>query len=175
MAIGKEALTFAWAVKIFHYFPYAWHIIDRPKTLRNNHYLLNCRSQPKRITIHYLLHDFTTKYIKGKLNVLADSMSHLLSKLHMTGNDLLHISIKCITHHVRASDLQVERIFEETSKDDTLLQLKHVIHNGWPTKVQYLDPELQEYWKFHQQKTIEDGLNLRNTNIVILTLFTMRC
>ena len=45
--------------------------------------------------------------------------------------------------------------------------LKHTITYGWPKTMQELPKELQAYWTFREEMTIEDGLILKATGIVI--------
>ena len=45
--------------------------------------------------------------------------------------------------------------------------LKHTITFGWPHTVQELPKELQAYWTFREEMTVEDGLILKATRIVI--------
>ena len=45
--------------------------------------------------------------------------------------------------------------------------LKHIIHQGWPKTVKEVTQEIQKYWTFHEELTIEDGLILKGTRIVI--------
>ena len=45
--------------------------------------------------------------------------------------------------------------------------LKHTITFGWPHTVQELPKELQAFWTFREEMTVEDGLILKATRIVI--------
>ena len=45
--------------------------------------------------------------------------------------------------------------------------LKYTITHGWPRTVQELPQELQAYWTFREDMTVEDGLILKATRIVI--------
>ena len=40
---------------------------------------------------------------------------------------------------------------------------------GWPKTIKQVPPELQPYWTFREELTIEDGLILKGTRIVILS------
>ena len=48
-----------------------------------------------------------------------------------------------------------------------LVLLKHMITNGWPNSIKEVPPEIQAYWTFQEELTIEDGLILKGTLIVI--------
>ena len=45
--------------------------------------------------------------------------------------------------------------------------LKHTITQGWPSKVKEVPSVLQSYWTFGEELTIEDGIILKGTRIVI--------
>ena len=52
-------------------------------------------------------------------------------------------------------------------EDDVLAVLKQVITQGWPSNIKEVPSELQPYWTFREELTIEDGLILKGTRIVI--------
>ena len=54
-----------------------------------------------------------------------------------------------------------------TQEDDELILLKHTNTNAWPNSIKEVPPEIQAYWTFHEELTIEDGLVLKGTQIVI--------
>ena len=45
--------------------------------------------------------------------------------------------------------------------------LKYIIQQGWPKTIKEVPQEIQKYWTFHEELTIEDGLILKGTRIVI--------
>ena len=53
--------------------------------------------------------------------------------------------------------------------DDGLALLKHTIMQGWPSSIKQVPPVLQPYWTFKEEFTVEDGLILKGTRIVIPT------
>ena len=65
----------------------------------------------------------------------------------------------------RCDSLQQLRV--ATPADDELAILKHTIMQGWPKTIKQVPPELQPYWTFREELTIEDGLILEGTRIVI--------
>ena len=56
-----------------------------------------------------------------------------------------------------------------TQADDELALLKHTIMQGWPSSIKQVPPVLQPYWTFSEELTVEDGLLLKGTKIVIST------
>ena len=53
--------------------------------------------------------------------------------------------------------------------DDELALLKHTIVQGWPNSIKQVPPEIQAFWTFREELTVEDGLILKGTRIVIPT------
>ena len=52
-------------------------------------------------------------------------------------------------------------------EDDELALLKHAIMSGWPSSIKQVPHILQSYWTFREELTVEDGLILKGTRIVI--------
>ena len=67
----------------------------------------------------------------------------------------------------RCDSLQQLRL--ATQADDELAILKHTIMQGWPKTIKQVPPELHSYWTSREELTIEDGLILKGTRIVILS------
>ena len=53
--------------------------------------------------------------------------------------------------------------------DDELALLKHTIMQGWPKSIKQVSPVFQPFWRFREELTVEDGLILKGTRIVIPT------
>ena len=45
--------------------------------------------------------------------------------------------------------------------------LKHIVQTGWPPEIHDIPKEIQPYWTFQEQITIEDGLLLKGTHIIV--------
>ena len=54
-----------------------------------------------------------------------------------------------------------------TQTNDELAILKHTIMQGWPKPIKQVPPMLHPYWMFREKLTIEDGLILKGTRIII--------
>ena len=51
--------------------------------------------------------------------------------------------------------------------DEELVLLKHTIMQGWPSSIKQVSHVLQPYWTSREELTVEDGLILKGTRIVI--------
>ena len=65
----------------------------------------------------------------------------------------------------RSDSLSEMRI--ATQQDDELALLKHTITHGWPGIIRKVPSEIQAYWIFREELTIEDGIVLKGTQIVV--------
>ena len=54
-----------------------------------------------------------------------------------------------------------------TQEDDELALLKHTIMHGWPITIGEVPSEIQPYWTFREELSIEDGIVLEGTWIVV--------
>ena len=52
-------------------------------------------------------------------------------------------------------------------EDDELVLLKHIITQGWSSTIKEVPNVLQPYWTFREKLTVENGLVLKGTRIVI--------
>ena len=72
-----------------------------------------------------------------------------------------------ITKQLPARSDSLQQLGVATQADDELAILKHTIMQGWPKNIKQVPLELQPYWTFREELTIEDGLILKGTRIVI--------
>ena len=72
-----------------------------------------------------------------------------------------------ITSQLKARSATLNRLHTATQEDDEVILLKHMITNRWPNSIKEVPPEIQAYWTFWEELTIEDGLVLKGTRIVL--------
>ena len=169
VAIELEALAVAWSMEKFHHFLYASHFMletdQKPLEAILAKSLNQATPRMQRLLLRTFPYDFTVKYIEGPTNQLADCLSRLgCLKDRIV---LPKLQVHAITSQVRANSDKLQEIRLETAQDDELALLKHTITTGWPKHIQDLPREMQAYWNFREELTVEDGLVLKNTRIVI--------
>ena len=169
VAIEIEALGVAWAMEKCHHFLYASHFIletdQKPLEAILSKSLDQATPRLQRNLIRTFTYMFTVRYIPGTTNQLADCLSCLgdqkdsikLPKLHMNQ----------ITKQLPARCDSLQHLRVATQADGELAILKHIIMQGWPKTIKQVPPELQPYWTFREELTIEDGFILKGTRIVI--------
>ena len=153
----------------FHYFLHASHFIletdEKPLEAILSKSLNQATPRLQRIQIRTFPYHFTVHYIPGVTNQLNDWVSGLggekdaikLPKLHMYQ----------ITRQLSARSDSLNQLRASTQGDNERALLKHIIMQGWPSSIKQVAPVLQPYWTFREELTVEDGLILKGTRIVI--------
>ena len=72
-----------------------------------------------------------------------------------------------ITHQLPASIDSLHQLRLSAQADDELALLKHTIMQGLPKSIKQVSPELKPFWTFREELTLEDGLILKGTRIVV--------
>ena len=99
------------------------------------------------------------------MNQLADCLLRLGNQ-----NDSIKLPklyVYQITSQLKARSDTLNQLHTATQEDDELILLKHMITNRRPNSIKEVPPEIQVYWTFWEELTIEDGLVLKGTQIVI--------
>ena len=77
------------------------------------------------------------------------------------------LCVNQITSQLKARSDSLHNLQLATQDDEKLAILKHVIQKRWPKTVKEVPSEIQPYWTFHEELTVEDGLVLKGTRIII--------
>ena len=73
------------------------------------------------------------------------------------------LRVNAITQQLSNPDDVIQDIRLKTAKDDELSLLKHIMTTGWPEHIREVPKEIQPYWKFREELTVENGLLLKST------------
>ena len=169
VAIELEALAVSLAMEQFHHFLYATKFVletdQKPLETILAKSLNAATPRLQRKLVKTFADDFTVKYLPGENNQLADCLLRLgcLQDKIKLPRLKVHLLTKCLS----ATSDKLQQIQQATQDDDTMALLKHTITLGWPHTVQELPKDLQAYWTFREEMTVEDGLILKATRIVI--------
>ena len=74
-----------------------------------------------------------------------------------------------ITNQLCARSNSLNQIRIATQDDDEIALLMHTITQGWPRTIKEVNTVLQTNWTFREELTIEDGIILKGTQIVVPT------
>ena len=72
-----------------------------------------------------------------------------------------------ITNQLCARSNSLQQIRIATQEDDELALLKHTITQACPSTVKEVPSILQSYWTFREELTVEDGIILKGTRVVM--------
>ena len=110
-------------------------------------------------------YNFTVHYIPAVTNQLVNCLSRLGGQKDTIKLPKIHVYQ--ITQQLSARNDSLNQLRVSTQADDELALLKHTIMQGWPSSIKQVPPVLQPYWTFREEITVEDGLILKGTRIVI--------
>ncbi|KAI8519529.1 hypothetical protein Bbelb_027860 [Branchiostoma belcheri] len=124
----------------------------------------------QRLLLRLQHYDYTIKYKPGKEMLLADALSRLSPHDKKEMEDM-----KVQIHHiVRVTTTKLEEIRQETNKeinggikDQELQLLAEAVTQGWPQKRNEIPPEIQGYWTIRDDISVEDGVLLAGSRIII--------
>ena len=153
----------------FHHFLYASHFTletnQKPLETILAKSLTEATPQLQQLLICTFPYDFTVGYIKGSNNQLAACLSRLGCQKDMI--ELPKLKIHAITKQLHATSDRLNQFYTETALDEEMALLKYIVQTGWPHEIHDIPKEIQPYWTFQEQITIEDGLLLKGTCIIV--------
>ena len=168
VAIEIESLAVAWAMEKPHHFLYASHFIletdQKPLEAILSKSLNQAIPRLQRILLRTFPYHFTVCYIPGVTNQLANCLSQLGQKYTIK---LPKLHLYQIINQLCAGSDSLNQLRVSMQADDELALLKHTIMQGWPSSIKQVPQVLQPYWTLREEHTVEDGLILKGTRIVI--------
>ena len=81
--------------------------------------------------------------------------------------ELPKLKIHAITKQLHATSDRLNQFHTETAQDEEMALLKHIVQAEWHPEIHEIPKEIQSYWTFQEQITIEDGLLLKGTHIFV--------
>ena len=169
MAIEIKSLAVAWAMKKFYHFLYASHFILEKDQKLLEAILSKCLNQAtprlQRILIRIFPYTFNVQYLPGVTNQLEDGLSQIGDQKDSI--TLPKLQVYHITQKLLASSYSLHQLRLSMQADDELALLKHIFMQGWPKSIKQVPPEIQPFWTFREELTVENGLILKGTIIVI--------
>ena len=71
------------------------------------------------------------------------------------------------TYLARLSDERIEELRNKTKDDHVLRTLSETIVTGWPDTIKELPTSIRSYWSFRDELSVEDGILLKGTRVII--------
>ena len=104
------------------------------------------------------------RYRPGKEMTVADALSRLSREDEAPVEDMdveIHDIAPCFADQI------MEQVEEESTKDPELIDLKEVIHVGWPTTIKDLSGLLRSYWNYRDELSFSGSILLKDSKIII--------
>ena len=168
-----ECMAAVWGMEKFHYFLYGKHFTlqtdQKPLVSIFRKHMIDVSPRIQQIAICAWQYQFEPQYISGKMNVIPDALLRV-TPLDFEDHDVDKevLAIKVLTY-TAIEEREKTELLNETDKDAELHVLKMVISKGWPKKRSSLAPNLQPYWNYRDELTIEDGILMKGQKIIIPT------
>ena len=170
VAIKLESSAVTWAMEKFHNFLYGNKFVletdQKPLEVILSKSLNQTTPRLQCILIRTFPYHFKVMYIPGLTNHVANCLPRLGFQKDTISFPKLHINQ--ITSQLKARSNSLHNLQIATKDDDKLTILKHIIQQGWLKTIKEVLLKIQPYWTFHEELTIEDGLVLKGTRIIIL-------
>ena len=162
-----------WGMEKFHYFLYGKHFTlqtdQKPLVSIFRKHMIDVSPRIQWIAIHAWQYQFEPQYISSKMNVILDALLRVTPLDFEDRNvDKEVLAVNVLTY-TAIEEREKTELLNETDKDAELQALKMVISKGWPKKRRSLAPNLQPYWNYRDELTIEDGILMKGQKIIIPT------
>ena len=166
--LDKKALAILFGVSKLmygrHFVIYSDHkplmyILDESKSIPS---MASARVQRWALTLS--AYTYSIKYRKGKDMCNADALSHLPLTDHPESVPKPPETI-ALFEHLASVPLAASQIKSMTDCDPTLAKVKQFAQTGWPTTIS--DEQLQPYWSKRNEISVEDGILLWGSRVIV--------
>ena len=98
-----------------------------------------------------------------------DALSRAPLKLASKSDHHIEAHVDGIIAVLQVTDEKLKEIKEETQKDKTMISLQNTIMQGWSNERSNTSNELHAYWNIRDELSVQQGLILKGSKIVIPT------
>ena len=171
--LERECLAMIWGMEKFHYFWYGKEFTletdQKPLVVIYKKHMVEISPRIQCLVVRSFPYQlFDAQYWRGTEVPLVDILSRVTPlPMEEDGIQLPIIAVNQITVNIPCSSNNLDKICEETRKDPTLKLLMHYISNGWPCEWRQLPWELQNYWNYQEDMSIEDRIATKGCRIPI--------
>ena len=175
--IERELLGVVFGIERLHHYTFGKLI-----TVETDHQPLTsiwkktiATSSPRlqRLLLRLVQDDIHIKYLSGKENVIADTLSRVasikpeLQDCNSSLSNIERIPVHQITQTALASPERLQEICEATAKDSTLRLLTNIVHEVRPRTIKDCPHSTLSYWYFRDEITCEDGILYKGTRLIM--------
>ena len=164
--IERELLAIVFGVQRFHHYLFGRTFTvftdHKPLVMIVDKPLSSAPPRLQRMLLKLQDYNFNIQYLPGKENTLADGLSRLPNA---SNSETIDLDVR--VDLVRFSTEYLDDLRCETSQDTNLHHLAQVIVSGWPESIRDLPESLRPYWCYRDELSIDNGLILKGSRIVI--------
>ena len=173
--IEKEALAFTWACERLadYLVGMEFHIQTDHKPLVplfSSKHLEELPLRVQRFRMRMMRFRFTISHVPGKDLIIADALSRAPVTTPSAADEALQQEttsyVDSVIQNLPASEKRLQEIKQRQEADGACRQIAEFCQSGWPEK-NSLSPEVKPYFPVSAELTVENGLLLRGSRIVI--------
>ena len=174
--VEKEALGLTWACERFRDF-----LLGKHFCLETDHKpllsLLGAQAldllppRIQRFRMRLMRYSYDIVHVPGKSLWTADTLSRSPVQKQMTANDTelmesTNIYVDCIVNNLPVSPTFMDTLKAQLEADSVCSRVMKMCADGWPDHAQQ-EPLLKHFWPEQATLTVQDGLLLKDTRLVI--------
>ena len=179
--IEKEMLAIVFGLERFERFVYGKHCLvesdHKPLEAIHKKSLLSAPKRIQRMLLRTQKFEYTVQYKKGTEMYIADTLSRGVNPSKTPGSQKREeiFQTECeqevesvnMAYMASVSDERMEEIREKTKCDSDLVSLMRYIQNGWPLTRKSLPVDIQMYFTFREELSVQNGIIFKGERVVI--------
>ena len=129
----------------------------------------------QRMMLQLQQYNFEVVYKRGKELYVADTLSRAALKencaVELESEMVFRVELEQMgLKPAMMSDCTLNRMKEETRKDQTLKCLLETVQKGWPSDKLMVPPCIRQYWFFREEITLYEGVLLKTHQVIVPTV-----
>ncbi|CAB4007841.1 Hypothetical predicted protein, partial [Paramuricea clavata] len=178
--IEKECLAIMTSMKKWHQYLFGKHDIivqtdHQPLETIFKKPLSKAPRRLQRMMLQLQQYNFEVVYKRGKELYVADTLSRAALKencaVELESEMVFRVELEQMgLKPAMMSDCTLNRMKEETRKDQTLKCLLETVRKGWPSDKLMVPPCIKQYWFFREEITLYEGVLLKTHQVIVPTV-----
>ncbi|XP_033750517.1 uncharacterized protein K02A2.6-like [Pecten maximus] len=172
--IEKELLAVVFGMERFENYTYGREILvesdHKPLEIITKKSLTSAPKRLQRMLLRLQRFEYCVLYKPGSEMYLADTLSRAYLPLKHNSdrspNEQLFEQVN-IVQNLPISPQRLKRLQDGTEEDEAMNMLTATIRKGWPDRKNVLPPQVQVYFPFREELTIQNGLIFKSDRVVI--------
>ena len=147
--LEHECMAAVWGIEKFHYYLYGTEFVlqtdQKPLVFIFKKHMLHVSPRIQRIGIRSLPYTFTTEWIPGRQNMIANALSRVSPE--ESTDETIQLPILTVNHLSisRMGEDDLQELHAKTATDPELQALSRLILDEWPEKQNQIPDTLHRY------------------------------